>query len=372
MNYGLLTGLRTSRGLGLAAALLVLTIFASAANADEPPTEGGSFPPPEDTKPVADTQEPTAAAEDDSNWSRPAAPGARAGTPSPTNATLPPPRVVRRRSAATPARNAAPVHTPYIRDVPARAATSPGISPTPLDSRRLPTRTPLPATPSTTPACRILRIEKTHNVEAPDIEAAQLFLQFDVEYEVRGQQNRDVFVGIWFARVTDGKFVRSVQRHFADSAGNVTLQTRWTRMPDNLPRRYAATLLIPYAVFPVHETGESYEIEARVQVLRNETGRRVTALARDKTTFRVYGLPPEDVRDEPAGPVLDRIGADSPSTGGEIIEPGIPTGRGAGDVAGETGTIITPGRQDGSGSKATPGEGGVIEDLPEKKAPTGK
>ena len=341
------------------------------ADADEPPTEGGSFPPPKDAKPEARTQEPPAAAEDDSNWSPPAAPGARAGTPPPTNAALPPPRIVRRSSGA-PARSAAPVRTPYIRDVPARAFTPAGISPTPLDARRLPTRTPLPAAPSATPACRILSIEKTHNVEAPDIEAAQLFLQFDVEYEVRGQQNRDVFVGIWFARVADGKLVRSIQRHFADSAGNVTLQTRWTRMPNNLPRRYAATLRIPYAAFPVHETGESYEIEARVQVLRTEASRRVTALARDKTTFRVYGMPPEEVRDEPEGPVLDRIGADSASTGGEIVEPGIPTGRGAGDVAGETGTIITPGRQDGSGSKATPGEGGVIEDLPESKSPPKK
>jgi hypothetical protein len=121
------------------------------------------------------------------------------------------------------------------------------------------------------------------------------------------------------------------------------VQTRWTRVV-GASTRYTARLQIPYAAFPVDATADSYEIEARVTILRTERNRRMTALGTDTTTFRVFSLPEdEQPLDEPTGPVLDRVGASTPTSTGEIVEPGL---------------------REGEGPKATPSETGVIEDLP--------
>ena len=338
------------------------------------------FPPPQ----VAPTRAETAA-DDDADWSRPSTPPV--SQPPITaggavkNGRLPPPQIVRhsrRVPARTPYASTAAT-APIARDVPAARlssvspimspvaapsgaqAAAPLVVPTTPDSRRLQVRATRVRVNQ--PTCRILSIQKTHNVEAPDGVGDVLFLQLDVEYEVRGQQGRDVYIGTWFARSADGRLVRSLRQRYADTAGNATIQTRWTRVT-GATARYAATLLIPYQVFPAHESGKSYEIDARVQLLRNEARGRVSLLARDKTMFRVYGLSEEEQEPTRApSDGLDRRGFAMPGEGGEIIEPGIPTGIGAKDVAGEQGTILTPGRQDGSGAKDTPGESGAIDDV---------
>ena len=316
-------------------------------------------------------------------WSAPSGPSS--AKPAPAASNLPPPRIVKRRSgnaAATPA--ATPSTGTFQADpMPARRTTT---NAAPLPSQpatvtRVParpapptmmtgtSRTPAgtaarPATPRVTAVNgRVISIEKTHNVESEAIETGgPLFLQLDIEYEVMNQQGRDVYVGVWFARKDNGQLIKSLTHDYRDGGGNLTIQTRWTRVIG--PRvKYAATLLIPYYTFPADQTEESYEVEVRVNVLRNERQRgRVSVLARDMTTFRVFGTPKDELPDAPTGPVIDRRAYAMPGGEGKILEPGIPTGRGATHVPGETGTILTPGIQDGSGPKATPGETGIIRD----------
>ena len=356
-----LPALRRSR-LGAALAASVLC-FAGAALE---PVAAEDFPEPPAEPP---------AKEADAGWSTPSG-----AAPTPASSTLPPPRIVRRTSART---TTPSVATPPAPTAPAAPVPPPPATPSAGTFRETEPRAPMQATPlpprdappasavqqARAPACRILSIQKTHNVEQDTVaRGGALYLQLDIDYEVRGQQGRDVYVAVWFARTADGSLVKSLTHDYSDGAGHVTVQTRWTRVIAPSVR-YAARVLVPYHTFPADPSQASYEIDARVQILRKEAARgRVSILARDKTTFRVYGAPADERRDPPSGPALDRRPLASPGLG-EIDETGIPEGFGAEDVAGETGTIRTPGIQDGSGAKATPGEAGRIIDLP---SPVGK
>jgi hypothetical protein len=143
---------------------------------------------------------------------------------------------------------------------------------------------------------RVISIRKQHNVEIPGVGAAgslgrkDLALRLDVGYEVHGQAGRDVYVAVWFARLDSGALIRSAMPEYADASGQVTLQTRAARVAGNAAR-FVATLRVPYRAFPVASGEDAYDVQARVQVLRQEGPGRVSVLARGSTSFRVYGAP---------------------------------------------------------------------------------
>ena len=147
----------------------------------------------------------------------------------------------------------------------------------------------LPAAPQTFPAVasssRVFGVAKTHNVALSQNELA---LQMEIDYEVRGQDGRDVYVAIWFVRTDTQKHIAAALDTYRDPGGFLTLQTRTARVRGNAGR-FTATMRIPYRAFPVAQPNDSYEVEARVQVLRAERGGRATSLAKGATTFRVYG-----------------------------------------------------------------------------------
>jgi hypothetical protein len=143
------------------------------------------------------------------------------------------------------------------------------------------------AIPTAVSATRVFSVAKTHNVALAD---ADLALQMDVDYEVRRQNGRDVYVAIWFVRNDTGEHIRAAVATYADTAGFLTLQTRSARVRGDAGR-FTAALKIPYRAFPVAQPNDSYEVSARVQILRADGGGRVSSLAKGSTTFRVYGYP---------------------------------------------------------------------------------
>ncbi|MDA1196275.1 MAG: hypothetical protein O2894_13990, partial [Planctomycetota bacterium] len=157
---------------------------------------------------------------------------------------------------------------------------------------------------------RVLAVSKTHNVPLDAGPGAEpdLALQLDVDYEVRGQAGRNVYVAIWFARVREGSLVRSALPAYGDREGNVTLQTRSAAVASDASR-YRATLRIPYRAFPMSAGEASYDVEARVQILRVENGERVSMLCRGSTTFRVYGYE-EGAEPAPAAPAVSEARED--------------------------------------------------------------
>lgn len=248
-------------------------------------------------KPPVAPQPPVTKPADAGAWSPPAV------VPS-TGSALPPPQIIRKRGS-TPARSAMSTTTlpprmtrpePPIVDLPTTRPPPPPPPPQ-LPTMRAPVveapavRTPaLPVAPRAFPtvatATRVFGVSKTHNVA---IAGGDLALQMDVDYEVHGQDGRNVYVGIWFVRRDTGKHIRSALSTYGDTDGFVTLQTRTALVKGNAGR-FTATLKIPYRAFPVSQSTESYEVEARVQILRADGNGRATSLARGNTTFRVYGF----------------------------------------------------------------------------------
>ncbi len=314
-----------------AAVLVALTLGVGAVWADEPPPE--DFPPPVDTpKPPPPPEAPkTEAPKTEApkpEMPKPEMPKAEKGEPAKKPATgrpgswsppavtpggssaLPPPQIVRRRSGSSaptapsaplpPSTGSGPVApvAPPIVDVPTTrppvppppAVTPPAVTPPVVQPPALPPpsmNTPKapPAFPTAATASRVFGVSKTHNVP---LTGGDLALQLDVDYEVQGQNGRNVYVAIWFVRTDTGSHIRSAVTTYADSDGFVTLQTRSAAVRGS-PARFTATLKIPYRAFPVAQSSESYEVEARVQILRAEGQGRATSLARGTTTFRVYG-----------------------------------------------------------------------------------
>jgi hypothetical protein len=331
---------------------------------------------------------PATSAADDA-WSTPSGPSAAPRAAS-ASSTLPPPRVVRRRSSSAPAAGepvqpaALPIRSVPDQRRPAQAPLPQPTQPRPMQAQPMQAQpmhpvpmqggASLPGASTRMTAvqtgARILDIRKTHNVKGAEQEkGGPLYLQLDVDYEVSDQQGYDIYVGVWFLQASDRKPIQSLSNQYRDASGTAMVQTRWTRVAS--PRAtYTATLQIPYATFPAQASGTSYGVEARVQVLRIETQRRmVRVLASDMTTFQVYGLPADGTRAKRrTGTELDTRGFEMPGLG-EIDQPGEPTGFGAADVAGESGRIETPGIQDGSGAQAKLGESGVIDDLPDLPDP---
>ncbi len=278
--------------------------------------------------PAAAKPEEAAPAANDAPWSPPAVtPGAGSALGS-----LPPPRVVRRRGSlparrpttanraptGTPAPPRAPLRDlPSVRDVPAR--TNPPLPPIDNTTGRTPSAPSAGTFAAATTAAgvggsRVIGIAKTHNVplERVDGQPQDLALQFDVDYEVRNQANRDVQVAIWFARADGTGLVTSSMRQYADARGKVTLQTRSARVAGT-SARYNAVLRIPYRAFPIKAGESSYDVKARVQILRSEAAGKVTVLCEGTTTFRVYGFEEtaEEMKPEDAKP------ADSPAVANE-------------------------------------------------------
>ena len=275
-------------------------------------------------------------------WSAPAVtPGAGSAL-----GALPPPQVVRRRGSMPPRAPmpapraqdapASPGDETYVRDVPAlrpppQAATPSAPTGTPPASWAMPPPpppppplpdgtpdampgtpmpgTPMPATsmpgagasPKPTTAVgvegnRVYGVAKSHNVEltvpvaagSNDVAIRELALRLDVDYELRGQAGRDVYVAAWFARAETGALLTAGLPAYADGQGHVTLQTRSARVTGDASR-FLATMQIPYRAFPVSTGEDAYDVEARLQVLRDEGGGRVTVLCSGATTFRVYG-----------------------------------------------------------------------------------
>lgn len=304
-------------------ALLGLTVLGLAL-----PAAAEDGPPAEETTGGATRETPP-----DTGWSPPAVTPGRTPRAAPSDPSLPPPRIVRRRTGSAPAGRTASSAMPSS-GMPAssqpRVPASPGAaSPMPPPATGMPpstgrgpiavtprtprvpatprapvqpraampasrTATSAPATTAATPtgiaSCRIFGISKLHNVpldRGPGTEN-DLALQIDVDYELRGQARRDVYVAIWFARTADGSLVSSAVDAYKDRAGNATLQTRSARVVTD-PARYKATLRIPYRAFPMAVGEASYDVEARVQVLRTEPSGQVTVLCRGSTTFTVFG-----------------------------------------------------------------------------------
>lgn len=298
-------------------------------------------------------------------WSPPAVtPGRSAASFAPTDSNLPPPRVLRRRRGTAPS-----ARTPVARQpVPAQPMPTAPLPPTntvttqPRASQPRPPQpstgavaiTPRTAQPPTTPSVagpttragattgqagpsgsRIFGVSKLHNVpldRGPGTEQ-DLALQLDVDYEVRNQAGRDVYIAVWFARKADGTLVRSAVPAYGDRTGNATLQTRTVRVAA-AAARYKATLRIPYSAFPMGAGEASYDVEARVQVLRTEASGQVTVLCRGSTTFRVYGFDegeapapaPAPARDDGIPNDVQRgefvPGTALPGEGGKISNPG--------------------------------------------------
>lgn len=349
----------------LTAALLSVGFVCADARADDPGDDG--FPPAEtpSEEPAADTPAEDAAAEKTdapspatretppTGWSPPATAPRRAPPVARNDPSLPPPRVVRRRhggmpaaGASTPRRATPPMRAPATagtRETAPTGGTLPPIAVTPRTARApvAPARTAQPAAPvaprtavTTTPRAtdrglegnRVYNITKVHNVALDNRSAApgELALQLDVDYEVRGQAGRDVYVAVWFARSDDDTLIRSALPTYRDRAGHATLQTRAARVSQPAAR-FKATVRIPYRAFPMAAGESSYEVVARVQVLRSEPGGQVTLLCRGSTTFRVYGF------DEDAGAEPDTMPA-----------PARVEGAGGTSIAGEDGRISDP------------------------------
>ena len=349
-----------------AAALALVLGTPGTARADDP---DDAFPPAKtegDAAPADDAKAEEAAP--DTGWSPPATTPGRAARPTMNDPTLPPPRIVRRRSSTAPTARATtpsaplppssrtparadtavthapltgPTTTPSLDDTPAvrvtprtaRSTTTPGSMPagapaasTPPLQPRAPTTMPVPRTPARSAAGEVYGITKLHNVPLDRGPGTQddLALQLDVDYEVRGQRGRDVYVAIWFVRASDGTMIRSAVPAYGDRDGHATLQTRSARVALDAAR-YKATLRIPYRAFPMGAGEASYDVEARVQVLRTEARGQVAVLCHGSTTFRVYGF------DENEAPAEKAEAADMK------LDPGA--------------------------EAALPGDGGVIEDV---------
>lgn len=160
-----------------------------------------------------------------------------------------------------------------------------------------------PATPATTPIVRrpvspagppratrevrvsnIDRIAKQHNLR---MRTGGAGMRIDVTFTAINQANQSVYVGVWFARKEGGELIRSAMRDFSDASGNTTAQTRPVRVVGSASV-YKTSVMVAYSAFPAPGAGDSYEIEARVQLMRRE-GVNVRILARGTTTFTVHG-----------------------------------------------------------------------------------
>jgi len=259
-----------------------------------PPAESEVEPEAEAPSPREGTPPPPPAAKPSggSMWSPPA------GVPGDASSALPPPQIVRRGAGAARAPLAAPAApgatapTPPTGTLPPPPPSGP---PAPLAPARTTGTTTAPALPAQPAApaelpralagSRVFGVSKSHNIPLP---GGDLALQMDVDYEVVGQAGRDVYVAIWFVRTDTGAHIRAAMSTYADTTGFVTLQTRSARV-EGASARFTATLKIPYRAFPVAQVNDSYEIEARVQILRDDGSGRATSLARGSSTFRVYG-----------------------------------------------------------------------------------
>lgn len=367
----------------LFAALALVLAFAvpERAQADDPNDAFPPAPPAADDTPAPAEGKPSESAPT-SDWSPPAVTPGRDTRPTMNDPSLPPPRIVRRRSG-TPVQPRAPLPaqprstTPYAPTGPTTTGTRPASgqgavrvtprTPPTAAQPRMPVRSTAPAQPAvtTTPPetmqpiapgaqGRVIGITKLHNVPLGTGRAQpggedELALQLDVDYEVRGQRGRDVYVAIWFVRATDGTMIRSSVPSYGDRNGNATLQTRAARVSLDAAR-YKATLRIPYRAFPMGAGEASYDVEARVQVLRTEARGQVTVLCRGSTTFRVYGFeegtePASTPADRPRGRPVDlnapRDAFPEAGAPGEVVPgvsmPGV-------SIPGEGGRISDPGR----------------------------
>jgi hypothetical protein len=131
----------------------------------------------------------------------------------------------------------------------------------------------------------IQEIRKNHNLPTRD---GQLALRMDVLFNARGQAGRDVYLAAWFTDRRTGKLVSTPRRFYADGMGHLTVQTHRVRVAGD-PASYASSLWVPYSAFPPPATGASYEVDAKVQLLRQESNGRVTVLCEGTTTFTVHG-----------------------------------------------------------------------------------
>ncbi|MDF1700701.1 MAG: hypothetical protein P1V36_06035, partial [Planctomycetota bacterium] len=358
----------------------LLAFTAPTVLADDP---GEDFPPPGSDAPEAPAKKapakktPAAGTSETppTGWSPPAVtPGRSAASFAPTDSNLPPPRVLRRRRGTAPIAGMPAARTPVARTPVARqpvpAQPMPPLPPTTPVTTQPRTGavaiTPRTAQPNTTPSVplvrrppppsaagpitrtgattgqagpsgsRIFGVSKLHNVpldRGPGTEQ-DLALQLDVDYEVRNQAGRDVYIAVWFARKADGTLVRSAVPAYGDRTGNATLQTRTARVAA-AAARYKATLRIPYSAFPMGAGEASYDVEARVQVLRTEASGQVTVLCRGSTTFRVYGFDEGEAPAPAPAPARDD-GIPNDVLRGEFV-PGTA-------LPGEGGKIANPGR----------------------------
>ncbi len=219
--------------------------------------------------------------------------------PAPTTPTVAPTRTapIRQRGTNITSRpvTAVPMQ-PVVRTrpgatLPATTTRVPYVAPGAPRAPRTPTtiRRPVSPTGPVRPTREIRvsnidRISKRHNLK---MRSGATGMRVDITFTAINQANRSLYVGIWFARKDDEKLIRSSWRNFADSAGNLTVQTRPVRVSGKMST-YKSSVMVPYGAFPAPGAGESYDIEARVQLLRRE-GARVRVLARTVTTFTVHG-----------------------------------------------------------------------------------
>jgi hypothetical protein len=127
-------------------------------------------------------------------------------------------------------------------------------------------------------------IRKTHNVPLDDWGLA---LRLDVELALVGAADAPVRLMAWFASRRNGVLLRSVLRPWRDGQGHLFTQTEPLRTTMRAGW-FGGTLIVPYGAFPHPRNGSSYEVEARLMLVRVDRVGRAAVLGRGSTTFTVH------------------------------------------------------------------------------------
>ncbi len=131
------------------------------------------------------------------------------------------------------------------------------------------------------------QISKVHNLVAPDGHAA---LRLDIQFAATGQQDRALFVSVWFTEAEGSKPISSVMRAYADARGKFEPRTAPVTVAV-ASGRYRADLWVPYGAFPRKSDANSYGVVAHVQLLRRAPDGKVELLDSGTTTFTVHSSP---------------------------------------------------------------------------------
>jgi len=130
---------------------------------------------------------------------------------------------------------------------------------------------------------KVIAVRKHHNVPWA---GNWLALEFEMAFAVVGQSGQDVGATITFYEVATQRPLRAAMRPYVDSEGNLSIYTQLVPVSADA-QVFRSRLKIPYRAFPWPTKGPTYEVEARVRLMRRSPEGEFAVLDRSTTSFNV-------------------------------------------------------------------------------------